>query len=314
MILKAGEDDWFTSEPLPAAAVRAHRIACRSGVVHWGERAVPEEVAIALTYDGSTHAVMMATPSDIDDFALGFSLNEGIVSEATEIIGMEILRLANGIDARMWLARSSSRRQAKRRRLIVGPTGCGLCGIESLAEAVKSVPTVTSSLRVTSTDIAEALFQLTHGQLLHADTRAVHGAAFWSLAEGAVVLREDIGRHNALDKLAGALARQPRDVSKGLLVVTSRLSVEMVQKAACIGAPILVAVSAPTALALRVAEASGITLVALARGDDFEVFTHPHRISGPDLLPLVALGPNYRSRHRPHIRAAEEKPASADPR
>jgi FdhD protein len=148
------------------------------------------------------------------------------------------------------------------------------------------VPVVTSSLIISADDVAAALAGLVAGQRLHRHTRAVHGAAFWNATDGIVALREDVGRHNALDKLAGALVRQACKISDGLLVVTSRISVEMVQKAARIGAPILVAVSAPTALAVRVAEAAGITLVTSARGNDFEVFTHAYRMAA-SLIPII---------------------------
>lgn len=242
-------------------------------------RIVPEETPVALVYDGATHAVMMATPADLDDFAVGFSLTEGIVGKPEEIASIEAVEHENGVELRMWLEHGAGRLAAERRRRIVGPTGCGLCGVDSLAAAVPTPRVVTADLAITREDVVAALATLAPAQRLNQETRAVHGAAFWSREAGLAALREDVGRHNALDKLAGAMARSGLDPASGIVLLTSRVSVEMVQKSAAIGAPIVVAVSAPTALALRVAEAAGITLVAVARADAFEAFTHGRRLS-----------------------------------
>jgi FdhD protein len=244
-----------------------------------GARVIPEEVAVALTYDGSTQAVMMATPADLEDFAVGFSLSEGIVTDLSEIERLEIVEADVGVELRMWLATPRADALAQRRRHLAGPTGCGLCGIESLAEAVRRLPPVASGASFTEADIRAALDALPPLQVLNAETRAMHAAAFARPGEGVLALREDVGRHNALDKLAGAIARGGMDPSGGMVLLTSRVSVEMVQKTALLGAPLIVAVSAPTALAVRTAEAAGITLVAIARRDGFEVFTHPYRIT-----------------------------------
>jgi len=262
-------------------SVAASRLAVREGGrVSSGIRRVPEETAVALAFNGTAHAVMMATPADLEDFAVGFSLAEGIVAAAGDIRSIDIVEHDLGIELRLWIAEERMAALLDRRRFMAGPTGCGLCGIESLAEAVRSLPTVGEGRAVAPADIVAALEGLSAAQVLGGETRAVHAAGFWRPGEGLVAAREDVGRHNALDKLVGALARRSVPAGEGLVVVTSRLSVEMVQKAAMAGAPVLVAVSAPTALAIRTAEAAGITLVAVARGAEFEVFTHPHRIAG----------------------------------
>ena len=179
----------------------------------------------------------------------------------------------------MWLAPSKAERLSERRRQIAGPTGCGLCGIDSIAEAVRPAAIVAPGRSFLSQDIMAAMQAIPPLQTLNIETRAVHAAAFWTPAHGIVALREDVGRHNALDKLAGALARDNTPAHEGMVLLTSRVSVEMVQKTAAMGAPMMVAVSAPTALAVSMADKAGITLAAIARADGFEVFTHPERIN-----------------------------------
>jgi FdhD protein len=266
-----------TSRP---ALTRISRIAHRSGGTSIADRRVPEETPIALSYAGTTHAVMMASPADFDDFALGFSLTEGVISSPEDIDSIEVEDLDAGIDIQIRLKDTANTRFQARRRRLAGPVGCGLCGIETIEEAMRSVEAVSRSrLTIGSDDIVRSVRLLSKVQPLHAETGAVHAAGFYLPEKGIVAAREDVGRHNALDKLAGALAKAGTAGDSGAVVVTSRVSVEMVQKTAAIGSPIIIAVSAPTALAVRTAEAAGMTLVALVRGDEFDIFTHPDRIS-----------------------------------
>ncbi len=241
------------------------------------ERALAEETPVALVHDGSTTAVMMATPADLEDFGLGFSLTEGIVERPDEIAGLEVAEGEDGCEVRMWLAHGRGAQLAERRRRMVGPTGCGLCGVESLAEAVRPARRLAGDdgVRVAAATLTAAMAALERAQAIGQATRAVHAAALWS-PDAALVVREDVGRHNALDKLVGAAARA--EVRGQVLLLTSRVSVEMVQKAAVLGAPVVCAVSAPTALAVRQADAAGLTLVAVTRADGFEVFAHPGRV------------------------------------
>ncbi len=250
-------------------------------------RALPDEAPVAFVFDGTTQAVMMATPADIADFAHGFAVTEGIVANPEEIEAFEIAEHERGIEARFWLRGDRQEALAARRRFMAGPVGCGLCGIDSLEQAVRNVPSVAEVAPVfAALEIARATDALGARQPLHDLTRATHAAGFIGPGEGVVMAREDVGRHNALDKLIGALWRDGVDPATGAIVMTSRLSVELVQKCAMAGCGILIAVSAPTAHALRLAETSGITIAAFARGGGFDVYSHPHRI--PHEVPDVA--------------------------
>ena len=260
------------------ARVVARRI-WREGSPGVGSRSIPEETAVALTYNGGTYAVMMTTPQDLRDFAVGFSLSEGVIGSPADIDSLDIVRLGDGVELRMWLSQPKADRLRERRRHIAGPTGCGLCGIESIAEAMRPATIVAPGRQFSPEQIMVAMRSLPSRQKLNIETRAVHAAAFWNATSGIVALREDVGRHNALDKLSGALARRSIEAGEGIILLTSRVSVEMVQKSAALGASAMASVSAPTALAVRMADAAGITLAAIARADGFEVFTHPHRIS-----------------------------------
>ena len=255
-------------------------IAWRRGQRAETHRALPEELPVAVVIDGSTLAVMMASPGDIQDFAIGFALGEGIVTSADEITGFEAVEHEAGIEARLWLRAGRAAELAARRRFMAGPVGCGLCGIDSLEAAMRPLPSVAdNALRLGAAQISRATDDLRTRQPLHDRTHGTHAAGFLRPDDGLVMVREDVGRHNALDKLIGAMARDGIDARTGAFVMTSRLSVELVQKAAMAGAPVLIAVSAPTAHALRLAETAGMTLAAFARDGGFDAWTRPDRIT-----------------------------------
>jgi FdhD protein len=261
------------------AAIQTRRLSFRNHAFSGGTRELAQETAVALSFNGSSHAVLMASPQDLEDFAVGFSLTEGIIDAVEAIESIELVEAALGIDVQVRLAGDAHARLAQRRRSMAGPAGCGLCGVESIEAAMRGVPRAGRGVSFSPHDVAEAVRQLAEAQPLNTLTRAVHAAGFFVPGHGLEALREDVGRHNALDKLVGALARNGMDASGGAVVLTSRVSVEMVQKAAVARAGVLIAVSAPTSLAVSTAEAAGVTLVAIARGDEFEVFTHPDRIT-----------------------------------
>ncbi|MGD0192590.1 MAG: formate dehydrogenase accessory sulfurtransferase FdhD [Rhizomicrobium sp.] len=260
-----------------AVRVRRKRIG-RHGEAA-GERAVPEEKPVAFTFDRKTYAVMMATPDNLEDFAYGFSFSERIIASVDDVRELELAELEHGVELRMSLIATRAEHLESRARRFAGPAGCGLCGLESLEEAIAPPPRIASTLCVDSDTVFRAIHKLREHQPVNADTHGVHAAGFWSLEENAfVAVREDVGRHNALDKLIGALLRADVSPRDGFLVLTSRVSIELVQKAAVLGCPLLAAISVPTALALSTADAANLTLAAVAREDSFEVFTHPERI------------------------------------
>ena len=241
-------------------------------------REVPQEAAIGLAYDSRPYVVIMATPDDIEDLAIGFTVTERIAS-AGDIERVTVTRTPDGWLADILLSPGAGAAMAvARRRTQEARSSCGLCGVESLRDAVRPMRKVGEGLRLTRAAIQAALAALESGQVLGARTRATHAAA-WADASGAVrLLREDIGRHNALDKLIGAAARAGRDPADAFIVITSRCSYEMVEKTAAAGVAVLAAISAPTALAIDQATAAGMTLIALARADGHAVFTGTHRI------------------------------------
>jgi len=195
-----------------------------------GRRSIPEETAVALTYNGGTYAVMMATPQDLQDFAVGFSLNEGVINSAADIESFDMVPLDDGIELRMWLSKPRADRLQERRRHIAGPTGCGLCGIDSIAEAMRPAAIIEQGQQFSSEQIMVAMQNLPMHQKLNIETRAVHAAAFWDFESGIVALREDVGRHNALDKLSGALARASVVASEGIILLQPGFSRDGTEK------------------------------------------------------------------------------------
>jgi FdhD protein len=256
-----------------------------SPVVRWrdGQRSevddwLTEEVPVAFEFNGISHAVMLATPADLEDFALGFGLSEGIFASAADLYGSDVHTSAQGITVSMEVSARSFAGLKERRRTLAGRTGCGVCGTESLDQVLRPVPTVAPSAPIHAGAIARAMRDMNEQQRLCQATGSVHAAA-WCDADGQVLLlREDVGRHNALDKLIGALARADAARGHGFIAVTSRASVEMVQKAAVAGAPLLAAVSAPTMLAVETAVSAGMGLVGLVRGDNLVVYAHAARV------------------------------------
>jgi FdhD protein len=249
------------------------------GAWHTGARELPEETALALTYNRVTHAVMMATPADCHDFAVGFSLAEGLIQNPSDIESYDIVPVTNGAELRMWIAPHLMAALDKRRRRLAGATGCGMCGLESLDEALRPTPQVQAGGSFTADQIMQAAASLAGAQPLGQTTRAVHAAGFWQPQTGLWAAREDVGRHNALDKLHGAMALASMDATTGILVLTSRISIELVQKAARMGVRVLTAISAPTALAVRMADQANMTLIGIARSDGFEVFCGDARVA-----------------------------------
>ncbi len=239
---------------------------------------VAEEVPVAFVYGGRPHAVMMCTPLDIEDLAVGFTLSEGIVAHATDIRDVTVQRHSRGIEVAIVVPHAARERIAERTRAMSGRTGCGLCGVETIDEAVRAVPSVRSSLRIARTSLWRAAAALQVQQTVHNATGAVHAAA-WATPDGTLqVVREDVGRHNALDKVLGALWRRGTDASDGFVFLTSRVSYELVQKAAVAGVSLVAAVSRPSGLAVRLADGAGITIAGLVRDETANVYTHPRRL------------------------------------
>ena len=258
-------------------ATSARRMSDKSPV----EVDLAEETAIAISYDGSTQAVLMGSPADLEDFAYGFSLTEGIATP-DEIEAVTPERVEQGIDLRIWLARDAGQRFIGRRRRTVGPVGCGLCGVETLAAAMRVLEPVSGDCVISADDLDAALAEMDAGQRLRDATGASHAAGFLVPGRGLIALREDVGRHNALDKLAGALLRGPDAglIGRGAVVLTSRISVDLVQKTATLGAPVLIALAAPTSAAVAAAEAAGIGLAGRARSAArAEIYARPERFA-----------------------------------
>ena len=226
---------------------------------------IAEEVAIALVYNGISHAVMMASPANLHEFAMGFSLSEGIIDSASEIYDIELVTSEKGIEVRIEISSQRMMFLKSQRRNLTGRTGCGLCGSESLEQAIRPIKSVTPQMPPSSRVIQHALSQLTEYQKLQSLTGAVHGAAWCDATGDIILLREDVGRHNALDKLIGALALHKINTSHGCVLISSRASYEMVQKVTTANIATLVAVSAPTALAITLATQATLNLIGFAR-------------------------------------------------
>ncbi|BBK40391.1 sulfurtransferase FdhD [Allostella vacuolata] len=250
-----------------------------------GGRAVPApervatEAPVAISYGEETHVVMMATPADLEDLGVGFSLAEGIVAAAGEISGMLVADLDVGIRIAMRIPPARAARLGERSRNLPGRSGCGLCGIASIEAALRDLPPVPAGAPISAEAVTAAIADLPGRQAINRQTGAVHAAAFADRAGRLRLVREDVGRHNALDKLIGAAARAGMNPADGFVVLTSRCSMEMVQKAATAGFPLLAAISAPTALAIELARRCGLTLAAFARPDGFNLYAHAGRVA-----------------------------------
>jgi len=263
---------------LPAGAVRRQVQRHRGGVSTQLVDAVAEEIPVAFVYNERPHAVMLATPADFEDFALGFSLSEAIIADAGEFHGVEVVPALAGIELRIAIPAARANVLDSRVRQLTGRTGCGLCGAQTLEAAVRHPAAVAEPGAIDESALHLALAELHDRQAINAATGATHAAA-WAMSDGAIALvREDVGRHNALDKLIGAMQRARVDVQSGFLVVTSRASYEMVMKSATVGVGILAAISAPTALAIALANEASVTLIGFARPDGYSIYTHAQRL------------------------------------
>lgn len=239
---------------------------------------IANEVAVAISYNGTTQAVMMATPADLEDFAYGFTLSEGF-AHPHEIDDINIVELEKGIDIQIWLTPDAAQRLQQRKRTMMGPVGCGLCGIDSIEQALKHPAPLKhhASVQMSACQITRAISDLSQQQPLHDQTRSAHGAGLWD-GERFIALKEDVGRHNALDKLIGSLA-QAAPSPTGAIVITSRVSIDLVQKTAALGVFIMIALSSPTSAAVMLADKLKITLICNAKSDAFNIYTHPYRIT-----------------------------------
>jgi FdhD protein len=242
---------------------------------------VAEEAPVSLVYNGLPHVVMLATPLDLEDFALGFSLTEGILRHPDELLSVRVFNRSEGIEVLMRIPDERCVGLSDKQRNLTGRTGCGLCGAATLRQAVRHPAPVTGGVTVTVSELHHALEELRTLQTLNRMTGAVHAAAWVVPGKGIAGVREDVGRHNALDKLIGALAKMRTDRNEGFVLVTSRASYEMVQKCAAAGISFMAAISAPTALAVRLAEEVGLTLVGFARNASHVVYAHPQRLIHP---------------------------------
>lgn len=264
--------------PLPAPSQTVEVRRWQEGEFTFARDVVAEEVPVALTYHGIAHVVMMATPTDLEDLGVGFTLTEGLVERADEIRSVEALTVADGCELKLTIAPERFAALLRRQRNLTGRTGCGLCGTETLDQALRQPARIGRDIDVSAAQLHAALAHLKDHQPLNTMTGSIHAAAWCMPEEGIRIVREDVGRHNALDKVIGALVRGEHDAAAGYLVISSRASFEMVQKAAIAGVSVLAAISAPTALAIRLADRCGLTLVGFARDRSHVVYTHPARV------------------------------------
>jgi FdhD protein len=239
---------------------------------------IAEEVPISLVYNGLPHVVMLATPTDLEEFALGFSLTEGIIKNPQELLSARIFNRSNGIEVQLKIPDHRFQCVADKGRNLTGRTGCGLCGASTLRQAIRQPNPVKGDMILSASELVSALIDIKQYQKLNQLTGAVHAAAWAVPGQGILNIREDVGRHNALDKLIGSLLRTKKDLTSGFVIVTSRASYEMVQKTAWVGISLLAAVSAPTGLAIRMANETGLTLIGFARDDQYVIYTHPQRL------------------------------------
>jgi len=239
---------------------------------------IAEEVPISLVYNGVPHVVMLATPTNLEEFALGFSITEGIVKSPQELLSARVYNRSNGIEVQIKIPEQRFQCMSDKGRNLTGRTGCGLCGASTLKQAIRQPNSVNGGLTLPAAELCSALTDIKQFQKLNQLTGAVHAAAWAVPGQGILDVREDVGRHNALDKLIGFLLRSGKDLSAGFVIVTSRASYEMVQKTAWVGITLLAAISAPTGLAIRLADEAGLTLIGFARDNQHVVYTHPQRL------------------------------------
>jgi FdhD protein len=248
------------------------------GIAASEEGEVAEESPVALVYNGRPHAVMMATPADLEDFAVGFTLCEQIVRSVDEISGIDVVRHAQGVELQLEITEAAAARLASRPRNLVGRTSCGLCGVELISDALRDIAPLAGGVHIGVEALARAESALPARQEWNMETGAMHAAAFATAAGELAVVREDVGRHNALDKVIGSLGRSRGNTKEGFIVITSRASYELVQKAAVAGIPLIAAVSRPTGLAIRLAEVTGVALVGLLRNGTANVYADPNKV------------------------------------
>jgi FdhD protein len=272
----------LAGEPAGSAPATSRHVAVtrwRRGHNEQADDEVAEELPVALTYHGVPYVVMLATPADLEDLGYGFSFTESLVDAPGEIREVRVVASSDSCELQITIAAERFAALLQRRRNLAGRSGCGLCGTETIEQAMRAPAAVGAGVSISGTELHGSLAALREQQVLNASTGSVHAAAWCLPGRGVLLTREDVGRHNALDKVVGALIRTQRDAASGYLLISSRASYEMVLKAAIAGVSVLAAISAPTALAIRLAEQCGLTLVGFARDDSHVIYTHPQRLN-----------------------------------